>query len=249
MPRLPCQPVSRSRAKPPTRGLRIVLTLCLMAWTSMASAPAVSQDAAGQNPEVAEAVERFLREQAPDDAQEVRVEVFAPSAHFGACPSPRAFFPNGRQRQWGRVSVGVECSGARVRYLQAEVRGTGRYVTAAERIEADTVLDQGMLTTRQGALERLPSGAIRDADEAIGLLTRRTITAGSALQEHQLRAIPLVERRQTVSVEARGQGFRISRQGEALEDGGLGDDVRIRFSRREIITGRVIGHGRVAIEH
>lgn len=194
-------------------------------------------------------MKRFLLDQAPEGADDVNVEVFPPSANFGACPAPRAFFPNGRQRQWGRVSVGVECEGAQVRYMQAEVQGIGGYVTAAERIEANTVIDQGMLVIRQGNLNRLPRNTIRQADEAIGLLTRRAITAGSTLQEHQLRAIPLVERRQTVSVEAQGKGFRISREGEALEDGGLGDEVRIRLSRREIITGRVVGSGRVAVDY
>lgn len=224
--------------------LRYFLSLCLMVWFAMAMAPpALAQDQA-----LVDAVERFLLEQAPSDAQNVSVEVFPPSAQFGDCLSPRPFLRNGHQRQWGRVSVGVECAGSQDRYLQAEVNAIGTYVTAAKRIEANTVIDQGMLTLREGNLDRLPSSTIRKSSEAVGMLARRTITAGSSLREHQLRTIPLVERRQTVSVEAQGTGFRVSREGEALEDGGLGEDVRIRLSRREIITGRVVGAGRVAID-
>ncbi|WP_458525009.1 flagellar basal body P-ring formation chaperone FlgA [Onishia taeanensis] len=227
--------------------MRDVLSACLMGLAALTSGPAVSQDHAAQDRETVAAVKRFLLDQAPEEADDITVEVFLPSANFGTCPSPRAFFPNGRQRQWGRVSVGVECEGAQVRYMQAEIQGVGGYVTAAERIAADTVIDQGMLVIRQGNLNRLPRHTIRQADDAIGMLARRAIPAGSTLQEHQLRAIPLVERRQTVSVEAQGKGFRVSREGEALEDGGLGDEVRVRLSRREIITGRVTGNGRVAV--
>lgn len=220
-----------------------------MMWIAITAAPALAQNQAlNQDQVLVEAVKRFLLDQAPEDAEEIRVEVFPPSAQFAACSSPRPFFPNRNQRQWGRVSVGVECSGSQDRYLQAEVEGTGSYVTAAERIETGTVIDQGMLTMRKGNLGRLPSGTIRHADEAIGMLTRRTITSGSTLREYQLRSVPLVEQRQTVSVEAKGSGFRVSREGEALEDGGMGDEVRIRLSRREIITGKVIGSGRVAVD-
>ena len=251
MPQMSRKPASRSRIASASRKrrLRLTLSLSLLIWIAVMAAPSLAQDQApNQDQALVEAVKRFLLNQASEDADEVRVKVFPPSAQFGACSSPRPFFPNRHQRQWGRVSVGVECSGSQDRYLQAEIEGIGSYVTAAERMETGTVIDQGMLIMRQGSLGRLPSGTIRHIDEAIGKMTRRTVSAGSTLREHQLRNIPLVEQRQSVSVEAQGGGFRVSREGEALEDGGMGDEVRIRLSRREIITGEVIGSGRVAVD-
>ena len=57
----------------------------------------------------------------------------------------------------------------------------------------------------------------------------------------------LIQRNRTVSVEAVGQGFRVVRQGEALQDGALGDTVRVRMGNRSILTGVVAGNGVVKV--
>lgn len=61
----------------------------------------------------------------------------------------------------------------------------------------------------------------------------------------------LVDRRDVVRVEAAGRGFAISRVGEAMEQGGAGDWIRVRMddnSRRgTVVSARILPDGRVTV--
>jgi flagella basal body P-ring formation protein FlgA len=61
----------------------------------------------------------------------------------------------------------------------------------------------------------------------------------------------VVSRRDLLRVEAGGAGFRVSRSGEALEDGGAGAMIRVRIddgSRQgRVISAEVIEAGRVRV--
>lgn len=224
--------------------LRLPLAALVLTATVLLSLPARAASA-----ELLDAVQAFLYQQSQGLGDEVQIEVHPPRAAMPACLDPQPFFPGHAEAKMGRVSVGVRCGDdrRRVRYMQAEIQVFGRYPVLARRVEAGTRLTPDMLSFQEGDLGQLPRGALRDIDEAVGQLARRSLAPGAPLQHHQLREIPLVERRQRVSVEARGDGFRISREGEALDAGALGDEVRVRLSRREILTAVVIDRARVAV--
>ena len=62
---------------------------------------------------------------------------------------------------------------------------------------------------------------------------------------------PIVSRRDLLRVEAGGEGFRVVRQGEALDEGHVGQTIRVKVddgSRRgRTITALVTGPGRVRV--
>nr|WP_301514804.1 flagella basal body P-ring formation protein FlgA [Halomonas sp.] len=47
---------------------------------------------------------------------------------------------------------------------------------------------------------------------------------------------------------ARGSGFRVSREGKAMENGSQGEKIRVRFDRREILDARVASQGVLHID-
>ncbi|GAA3540432.1 flagellar basal body P-ring formation chaperone FlgA [Zobellella aerophila] len=198
-----------------------------------------------------EAVHSFLYQQTHQLGEDVTIDVFPPSAQLPPCDHPQPFFPGNGQRQWGRVAVAVRCGeqGEQVRYMQAQIRVLGHYPVAARAIAAGTRIDADMIELRQGDLGSLPRQALLDADEAIGQLARRPLAAGTVIQRHQLRELPLVERGQRVVLEAAGAGFRITREGKAMESGAMGERVRVKVAAREILTGEVVGRGRLAVGH
>ncbi len=209
----------------------------------------VTFSAQAAQPAVIETVQGFLYEQSQGLGDEINIEVIPPRATLPACESPSAFFPNASSRRWGRVSVGVRCGadGRQVRYLQANIQVFGSYPVTATDIDAGQRITEAMLGSRQGDLSQLPPYTVMDARKLIGLQATRSLRAGTTLNEHQVREIPSVLRGQRVSVEARGRGFRVSREGEALEDGGHGETIRVRLSRREILDAIVVGPQRVAV--
>lgn len=64
-------------------------------------------------------------------------------------------------------------------------------------------------------------------------------------------AAPVVSRRDLLRVEAGGGGFRVSSQGEALEDGRAGESIRVRIAdgtrQGRIVSARVLEAGRVMV--
>lgn len=63
------------------------------------------------------------------------------------------------------------------------------------------------------------------------------------------RAEPVIARGEAVSIDLQGSGFTVSRQGEALEAGAVGEWIRVRpaGTRRDTIRARVIRPGQVGI--
>lgn len=207
--------------------------------------------AAADDPAQAELIQRvqgFLYEQA--DAEEVVIEVHPPSARLSRCESPQPFLARPEAPVSGRVSVGVRCgeNGQQVRYLQAEVGIMSEYPVLATDLAPGTPLTEAHLELRRGNLAELPRQAVRDATPLLGQQSRRALRAGSTLQTQLFQAPQLVERGQRVVVHAGGTGFRVTREGEALERGAMGDTIRVRFGQRELITARVTGDGVLAVE-
>lgn len=227
---------------------RFVVSLALLAMAPAVAAAGQPAADAAEAPAVG-AVRAFLLERAGGLGDSVAVEVRAPSAHLPPCVAPQVFMPGRGQKPWGRVSVGVRCGEQqrRVRYMQARVTVTGRYWVSAGELPAGTPIRAGMLRAEQGDLSRLPANAVLARDRIVGQETARPLPAGTVIQSHQLRKPALVERRQAVTLVAGGEGFRISREGHALDDGALGGRVRVRLSNREVVTAQVTGPGRARV--
>jgi flagella basal body P-ring formation protein FlgA len=195
----------------------------------------------------ADAARAFLEAKAAPLGGQVAVTVLPSPATLPACDDPEAFLPGADQRLPGRVTVGIRCGNGQTRYLQARVAVRGTYWVAARTVPAATPLTADMLEARQGDLGSLPPQAIRDPAAVVGRLTTSTLPAGGVVQRSQLQAAWLVHSQRQVAVEAVGQGFSVSREGQALQDGALGDAVRVRMPNRAILTGVVAGANLVKI--
>lgn len=199
---------------------------------------------------VVEAVSAFLHQRSRGLGEEVRIEVQPPAARMPTCERPRPFLPGHGRNLPGPVTVGVRCGadGGQLRYLQARVTAIGNYWVTAGPVDAGTPITGQMLARARGDLGSLPRGAMLEREKILGQVATRPLGSGTVLQDHLLKAPPLVERRQMVSVEARGRGFRIAREGRALEEGALGEPVRVRLPDRTVLSARVSGPGRVRVE-
>lgn len=227
------------------RAIRLTLLLPLL-LAGLLTLPAASAD----DTELLQAVHGFLHEQAQTLGDELIIELRPPSARLPTCESPAPFLTRPDAAPLGRISVGVRCGqdGRQVRYLQAEVGVIGEYPVLAAPLEAGETVRRDHLVMRQGNLAELPNRALLDSDEIIGQVATRSLSPGQPLQAYQFRSLPLVERSQRVVVEARGSAFRVSREGQALEPGALGDRVRVRFDSREVVTAEVVGEGTLVVD-
>ncbi|AKM06180.1 flagella basal body P-ring formation protein FlgA [Pelagerythrobacter marensis] len=72
----------------------------------------------------------------------------------------------------------------------------------------------------------------------------------AAAEATAAKAEPVISRGESVSIAIQGSGFTVSRQGEALEGGAVGEWIRVRPAgeKREAVRARVIQPGRVGID-
>lgn len=197
--------------------------------------------AAGIEPGEEQLVRRFLAEQLDAPDRQVAIEIHSPSAQLPPCRDPQPFLPQPLQARSGRVVVGVRCSDASPRYLQASVTIRAPYPVSVRALAKDEVLGPDMLEMRTEDLGKLPRNTILDPREAIGRQLTRPLAAGSPLTSNALRAVPAVARGAQVRVEARTSGFVASREGTALDAGGLGETIRVRTDGGPVIKARISG--------
>ncbi|QTP55409.1 flagellar basal body P-ring formation protein FlgA [Billgrantia sulfidoxydans] len=221
--------------------LLLPLTLALLPLPAAATA---------DDTELLQAVHAFLHEQASTLGDELIIELRLPSARLPACESPEPFLARPGDVPLGRVSVGVRCGsdGRQVRYLQADIGALGEYPVLTAPLAAGETVRREHLAMQSGNLAELPNRTLLDIDEIVGQVATRPLSPEQPLQAHQFRSLPLVERNQRVVVEARGAAFRITREGQALEPGAMGDRVRVRFDSREVVTAEVVGEGTLVVD-
>ncbi|MCC5881526.1 MAG: flagellar basal body P-ring formation protein FlgA [Halomonas sp.] len=221
----------------------LLLSLSLTGWLSLT--PASADDT-----ELLHVVHGFLHEQASALGDELIIELRPPSARLPICESPDPFLTRPGELPLGRISVGVRCGqdGRQVRYLQAEVGVVGEYPVLGTALSAGETVRREHLVMQAGNLAELPNRTLLEIESIIGQVATRALNPGQPLQAHQFRSLPLVDRNQRVTIEARGKGFRITREGQALEPGALGDRIRVRFDNREVMTAEVVGEGTLVVD-
>lgn len=196
-------------------------------------------------------VQQFLHEKTRPLGEEVVIDLTPPSPHLPECVDPEPFLPNADASPLGRVSIGVRCGQQQqrqVRYMRAQVDVIGDYVVAADDLPRETRITPAMLETQSGNLGKLSPRTLTQEDAVVGQITRQPIRSGSAFQSQDVRAPLMVRRGDDVKVIAQGEGFRVSREGEAMEDGSKGEQIRVRFGQRDIRRARVVDDDLLAID-
>nr|WP_299379529.1 flagellar basal body P-ring formation chaperone FlgA [uncultured Halomonas sp.] len=189
----------------------------------------------------------FLEGQAQDLGRDIKVTSHLGGAGLANCRDPEPFLTNPEQRLYGRVSVGIRCESGQTRYLQADVSVLVDHVVVARDIEAGATIGAGDVELVEGRLEKLPRHALLELGDALGLTATRPLRTGALLQSHHLRKQRLVTRGSRVTVIAKGNGFSVRREAKALDNGSLGDAVRLNIADGGQIRATVTGHGRLEV--
>lgn len=115
-------------------------------------------------------------------------------------------------------------------------------VTLARSVPRDAVLTAEDLTLAPAGARR-PDGIFTDPADVIGRRTRAALGEGKPVLLRQLEPVWLVAKGNPVILTAEGGGLAVSAPAEALDDGGMGDVIRVTnlSSGREVkavVTGK-----------
>lgn len=153
-------------------------------------------------------------------------------------------------RLWGRTRVGLRCLRGAKRwnvFLPVTVHVYGQALVAAAALPAGHVLDGTELALAEVDLADAGGGAIAEPRLAVGRTLARPLARGQGLREPHLRARQWFAIGDTVKVVARGKGFSVAGEAQAVTRGLEGQIARVRTDSGRVLAGWPVGERRLEV--
>ncbi|ELW9440016.1 flagellar basal body P-ring formation protein FlgA [Pluralibacter gergoviae] len=162
------------------------------------------------------------------------------------CENPDLSLAGSSRRLTGNRSVVARCGNLR-KFIQVKVAAEGEWWTAAHPLKPASVIQEDDLMLHTGSLDHQPADLLFDKSSIIGQTTTRTINAGQAITQSELRHPWLAVAGQEVEILAQGDGFQIRTRGKALTNAAANKTLRVSMRNGQIINGIVEPDGTVSI--
>jgi flagella basal body P-ring formation protein FlgA len=153
-----------------------------------------------------------------------------------------------------RVDVAIVSAGERRQTVSVylDVKVWQPVPVTARTVEKGELLDDANVRFERRAVEYGPDLALT-REVVLGQRARRSFAAGLVLTSSQLESADgaaLVRQRDTVRLVARVGPLRVTAVGEALQDGRLGQRIRVRnIDSKATVQGRVVDRGLVEVDY
>jgi flagella basal body P-ring formation protein FlgA len=162
-------------------------------------------------------------------------------------PLPVGSAVTARQRVW--VDVFVDGAFSRAVPVDFAVAAYGPSWITPAGVARGASVSAGSFEAREINLAQIPAGAVplQLAAETT-VRARRTLAAGGAVTGHDVELLPAVARGEPVVLVSRDRGIELELQAEALQDGHVGQVVRVRARGLvQAVLAQVVAPGRVRI--
>ncbi len=155
------------------------------------------------------------------------------------------------QPPWGRTRVGLRCLEGSSRWsvslpLTIEVWAPAAVLAAA--LPAGATLDATALTLAEVDWGAAGGAPFADPRVLSGRVLARPLAAGQAPRSADLLARKWFVAGETVQIVARGTGFAVSAEGQALTQGLEGQPARVRTESGRVIVGRPVAERRLEVQ-
>jgi flagella basal body P-ring formation protein FlgA len=165
------------------------------------------------------------------------------------CARIQPYLPAGAS-PWGKTRVALRCLEGAVAWqvqLPVTVHVWAPAAVPAAPLPAGARLEGTELQVLESDWAAAPGKPFASVDELIGRVLVRPLAAGSPLRATDLRPRQWFAQGDTVQILARGRGFAISAEGQALAPGLEGHPVRVRTEAGRVVTALPVARGRVEL--
>lgn len=181
---------------------------------------------------------------------QIKINRLDPRLRLQSCSEPLQASLENTDTPIGRLSVRVRCNGTAPWgiFVPAQVSLHREIVVTRHPIKRNTQLQTSDLMLAEREISALHQGYLLDIQEAAGALSIRAMSAGQPVLPNQIRIPPTIKRGDKVVITASSGVIRVRMPGEALADGSIGQQIRVRNSRSQrIVHARVVGPGHVEV--
>ncbi|MCC5792692.1 MAG: flagellar basal body P-ring formation protein FlgA [Legionellaceae bacterium] len=148
-------------------------------------------------------------------------------------------------------TIGLRCVDPQAHwtlYIPISINWYKEVVVAKTSIPPGKALSSSLLRLEKMNVNQLRHGYFTDSKELDGQVSKYRLNAGSVIHPSVITTEKIIKRGQQVDIEAKSAGFSVRMQGEAMNDGYLGDVIRVKNSTsKRIIQARVIGSHSVRV--
>jgi len=147
-----------------------------------------------------------------------------------------------------RTTVVVDGRPCKTLYLRASVHPFEHVAVAVKEIRRGDHIGDSDFTMIRKDLADLSGGFFTDGAAIRGLVAARSISAGSVISLRSVDRPIVIKRGKIVTAEVSGRGFRITAMVKAMDNGRVGDVVRLtNVDSRKTLTGEVVDENTVRV--
>lgn len=183
----------------------------------------------------------------------VRVEIepgrLDPRLRLAPCERIEPYLPPGA-RAWGRSRIGLRCAQGPAAWnvtLPVTVKVFAPAWVVVAPVPAGGVLEPGQLQQAEVDWAAAATPPVADVAKLVGRQLSRPLPAGAPVRVADLRQRQWFAAGDTVRLVARGQGFSVSGEAQALGPGLEGQTVRVRIDNGRVLSGLAVGQNRVEV--
>lgn len=167
------------------------------------------------------------------------------------CQAPLVIENRSPHRIIGRLTLKVACDKASKPWmvnLSVNIVAYDKIIVSSRPIPKGSKITAGMLTQVERNVTNMHQGYFKALHHVVGSVTKYAINGNRALKPGNILPPMLVNKGEKVVIHAKSSGLNIRATGIALDDGALGELVKVKNSQTtRIIEGRVSAAGQITV--
>jgi len=178
------------------------------------------------------------------DNSSIKAGHLDPRLRLKRCDQPLTAEPLTRHSNTTNMTVIVSCNGAkpwRV-YVPVKVKSYLRVAVSNRPLARGIPVSKDDIIFEQREVNRLTNGYIEDGRMLLGRAPRRSLPTGAVISPKDLNIRKVITKGKRVTIVAESHGLAVRMPGQALQDAGKGEQVRVKnLSSERTVFGTVIG--------
>jgi flagella basal body P-ring formation protein FlgA len=152
-------------------------------------------------------------------------------------------------RLWGNTSVGVRCVAPTTwsLYVPVQIKVSNQVLVAVRPISSGQQVQPADVELQMRDITRFAGSALTSLDQLVGRTAMSPIPNGTILRAEMMRAANVIRQGQTVQLTARGNGFTVTSEGQAMGNAAAGQVITVKTRSGQLVKGIARGEGVVEV--
>lgn len=225
--------------------------LLLTAWLLMASSVTFGQ-ALQPHDTIRDAAEQHVLDEMATRDAETSVEAGSIDSRLrlAACQQPLETFAPYRRRNASRITIGVRCNDATrwTLYVPVNVSRMEEIVIARRPMSRGAIISADDIRLEKRDVARLHRGFITSLGQVTGKRVKRNIQANGVITPERITVQHAVKKGHLVTILARVGSLEVRVKGKALDNGAIGDRIKVKNSSSEReLEATIVARGTVKV--